>query len=51
MSNRKSLKPVKQRNWLAVHAFNRGGAGTHGDDKKKKDKYACRGKLRGEHDA
>ena len=37
-------KAPKARNWLAVHAFQRSGAGSHGDKKKKLNKKACRGK-------
>lgn len=36
---RKSSKP---RNWLAVHAHNRSGAGNHGDARKAASKNACR---------
>ncbi len=44
----KKNKQAKARNWLAVHAFQRSGAGNHGDKKKEKNKKACRGKWRGE---
>jgi hypothetical protein len=40
----KKNKVPKKRNWLAVHAFQRSGAGHHGDKKKKASKGACRGK-------
>jgi len=33
----------RARNWLAVHAFQRSGAGRHTDKKKKASKQACRG--------
>jgi len=33
----------KSRNWLAVRAFQRSGAGRHPDRKKVKNKRACRG--------
>ena len=39
-------KIPKKRNWLAVRAFSRGGAGSHGDKKKKRNKTLCRGKIR-----
>jgi hypothetical protein len=35
----------RQRNWLAVRAHFKSGAGSHGDNKKKKNKSACRGKV------
>ena len=38
----KTTKPAKTRNWVAVHAFQRSGAGNHGDKKKQQSKYACR---------
>lgn len=44
----KKNKQAKSRNWLAVHAFQRSGAGHHGDKKKQQDKKACRGKWKGE---
>jgi hypothetical protein len=37
-------KKSKTRNWLAVHAHFRTGAGSHGDKKKEKSRNACRGK-------
>jgi len=49
MSNKKSTKKgkaPKERNWLAVHAFQRSGAGHHGDKKKQRNKRACRGKVK-----
>ena len=54
MSNKKRDSPKsskrgkqpKSRNWLAVHAFQRSGAGHHGDKKKKLNKRACRGKIK-----
>jgi hypothetical protein len=39
-------KKQSKRNWLAVHAFQRSGAGHHGDKKKENSKKACRGKVR-----
>lgn len=39
---KKTQKP-KPRNWLAVQAHFKGGAGNHGDKKKEKSKNACRG--------
>jgi hypothetical protein len=47
MSKKKNIPP-KPRNWLAVRAFQRSGAGSHGDEKKKRNKYKCRGKVREE---
>ena len=44
----KKKKSPKPRNWLAVRAFQRGGAGSHGDERKKRSKNACRGKVREE---
>lgn len=35
-------KPPKVRNWVAVRAFLRTGAGNHGDKKKEASKKACR---------
>jgi hypothetical protein len=35
----------RARNWLAVRAFQRPGAGTHGCKKSKQNKNACRGKV------
>lgn len=40
------LKRAKVRNWLAVHAHFRTGAGRHTDKKKKQSKEACRGNNR-----
>lgn len=40
----KKNKTPKTRNWLAVHAFQRSGSGSHGDKKKQQNKNACRGK-------
>ena len=42
----KKNKTPKTRNWLAVHAHFKSGAGHHGDKKKEKSKKACRGKVR-----
>ncbi len=36
---------LKTRNWLAVHAFQRSGAGRHKDKRKAANKKACRGKV------
>ena len=36
----------KTRNWLAVHAFQRSGAGNHGDKKKQRNKRICRQKIK-----
>ena len=40
--NSKRSAPKKPRNWIAVHAFQRGGGGNHGDKKKQSSKQACR---------
>lgn len=42
----KRSKPRKFRNWIAVHAILRGGAGTHGDARKEASRRACRGQVR-----
>jgi len=39
---KKKQKKIKVRNWIAVHAFQRSGAGRHKDKKKHASKYACR---------
>lgn len=46
MSKKKKDKQPKERNWLAVHAFQRSGSGVHTDKKKKRNKRACRGKIK-----
>jgi hypothetical protein len=38
-------KKAKTRNWLAVRAHLRSGAGKHPDKKKKANKNACRGRV------
>jgi hypothetical protein len=40
----KKQKTPKQRNWIAVAAITRSGAGRHTDKKKQANKRACRGK-------
>jgi hypothetical protein len=40
---KKKRKKKKLRNWLAVHAHFKTGAGDHGDQKKAENKAACRG--------
>lgn len=40
------VKKIKTRNWIAVKAHFRSGAGAHKDKKKEKSKNACRGKWR-----
>tara|TARA_R110001592_G_scaffold170144_4_gene407076 strand:- start:852 stop:1040 length:189 start_codon:yes stop_codon:yes gene_type:complete len=35
----------RARNWLAVRAHFKTGAGSHGDKKKKNSKLACRGRV------
>tara|TARA_B100000579_G_C22847650_1_gene865358 strand:+ start:3335 stop:3502 length:168 start_codon:yes stop_codon:yes gene_type:complete len=37
--------PPKERNWLAIHAHFKTGAGSHGDKKKQDSKKKCRGKV------
>jgi len=41
----KKYKPKKPRNWLAVAAFQRSGAGRHPDRRKEANKKACRGRV------
>jgi hypothetical protein len=43
--NKHKKKNNNGRNWLAVHAHFKTGAGDHGDKKKHKNKKACRGKV------
>jgi hypothetical protein len=43
---KKNQSPPKARNWIAVHAHFKTGAGHHGDKKKKNNKAACRGKWK-----
>ena len=43
--NSSKAQERRQRNWLAVRAHFKTGAGSHGDEKKKKNKNACRGKV------
>ena len=45
MKKQKSKK-IKVRNWIAVRAFQRTGAGFHKDKKKEASKKACRGRVR-----
>lgn len=42
-----SKKKIKTRNWVAVHAHFKTGAGPHGVDAKKKPKYSRRVKHKG----
>jgi len=46
MSRKKGNKKtkIKVRNWYAVHAFQRSGAGNHGDKKKEQSRQSCRGR-------
>jgi|TARA_R100000008_G_scaffold68223_1_gene45420 hypothetical protein len=44
--SKKSKKPGKPRNWIAVHAHLRGGSGHHPDKRKQSSKRKCRGKVR-----
>ena len=46
--NKHKKKNNNGRNWLAVHAHFKTGAGDHGDKKKHKNKKACRGKVKHE---
>ena len=47
MSSKKNgKKKVKKRNWLAVLAHFRTGAGKHKDKKKERNKKICRGKIK-----
>jgi len=39
---KKNMKKTLPRNWFAIHAHNRTGAGNHGDKKKEQSKKACR---------
>ena len=39
------IKVPKERNYIAIAAHFRTGAGSHGDDKKQKSKTKCRGKV------
>lgn len=48
MAKKKKQPQQKQRNWIAVAAHFKTGGGSHGDKKKKANKNACRGKVRGE---
>jgi len=41
----KKPKKLKTRNWGAVAAHFKSGAGSHGDKKKKNNKFACRGRV------
>ena len=43
---KQSIARPKTRNWLAVNAFQRSGAGRHKDRKKAANKRACRGRIR-----
>ena len=42
MKNKVKKVLAKRRNWFAVHAHNRSGAGNHGDKRKEDSKRACR---------
>ncbi len=44
--NSSKAQERRARNWLAVRAFQRSGAGSHGDKKKKISKSACRGRVK-----
>lgn len=52
-SNRRSDKTQERgvprgRNWIAVQAHFRTGAGNHGDKRKEDSKRACRGRVKWE---
>jgi len=40
------MAKIKKRNWLAVRAKLRPGAGAHTDKKKQQNKKACRGQVK-----
>ena len=42
----KKEKKIKKRNWLAVLAHFKTGAGSHKDKKKERSKKKCRGKVK-----
>ena len=44
-SKAQERRALATRNWLAVQAHFKTGAGSHGDKKKKSSKNACRGKI------
>ena len=46
--SKKKIKIKKPRNWLAVRAFQRSGAGAHKDKKKEESKNLCRKKIKDE---
>ena len=48
MSSKKKSKKkeIKKRNWLAVLAHFKTGAGSHKDKKKERSKKKCRGKVK-----
>lgn len=48
MKTPKKPKLRKMRDWIAVHAIHRRGAGNHGDARKEASRKACRGQTRGE---
>jgi hypothetical protein len=45
--NSSKAQERRVRNWLAVRAHFKTGAGSHGDKKKANNKKACRGRIRG----
>jgi hypothetical protein len=46
MSSKNKTKKIKTRNWVAVAAHFKTGAGTHKDKKKEQSKNKCRGKIK-----
>ena len=47
MKKKKEEATPKSRNWIAVRATLRGGAGRHKDKKKEASRKACRGAQKG----
>ncbi len=43
--NTSKAQERRTRNWLAVRAHFKSGAGSHGDKKKQQNKNACRGRV------
>jgi len=44
----KTYKPKKPRDWLALNAIRKTGAGAHTNKRRQTDKMACRGKVKEE---
>ena len=45
---KRRTKKIKYRNWMAVAAHFKTGAGKHKDKRKERSKKACRGKIKEE---